>query len=135
MSTRRTVKTDGTAAASGLAEVPLQEQLQLVLLLDALQDLIYFKDRDSRFLRVSRGLAARFGLSDASQALGKTDADFFPKEFAQRALEVEQQILRTGKPVIDLEEHAVWPNKTETWMLTTKMPYRDAGGNIIGTFG
>jgi len=135
MSTRRTVKTDGTAAASGLAEVPLQEQLQLILLLDALQDLIYFKDRDSRFLRISRGLAARFRLSDPSEALGKSDADFFPKEFAQRALEVEQQIMRTGKPVIDLEEHALWPDKSETWVLTTKMPYRDARGNIIGTFG
>jgi len=122
-------------AAPGLAEAALQEQLQLVILLDILQDLIYFKDKNSKFLRVSRALAARFGLDDVSEAVGKSDFDFFPKEFAHRAFEIEGQIIRTGEPLIDLEEHAVWPDKSETWVLTTKMPYRDSKGAIIGTFG
>src|SRR5882672_1792209 len=135
MSTRRAVKSDGTVAATGLADAALQEQLQLIILLDVLQDLIYFKDRNSKFLRISRTLAARFGLNDVSDALGKTDFDFFPKEFAQRAYDAEQKIIKTGRPVVDLEEHAYWPDKSETWVLTTKMPYRDARGGIIGTFG
>jgi len=135
MGTRRSVTKSGTAAASGLAEVALQEQLQLILLLDVLQDLIYFKDQDSRFLRISRALASRFALADASQALGKSDADFFPKEYARHTLEIEQEIMRTGKPVVDLEEHALWPDGSESWVLTTKLPYRDARGAVIGTFG
>jgi diguanylate cyclase (GGDEF)-like protein/PAS domain S-box-containing protein len=122
-------------AISGLAEAAVQEHLQLIVLLDALQDLIYFKDRDSRFLRVSRALAARFGLTDPSQAVGKSDFDFFPRAFAQSAYECEQQIIKTGKPVIDLEEHCSWPDKSETWVLTTKMAYRDPRGHVIGTFG
>ncbi|MBI3857862.1 MAG: EAL domain-containing protein [Planctomycetes bacterium] len=122
-------------AAAGLAEAALQEHLQLVVLLDALQDLVYFKDRDSRFLRVSRALVHRFGLSEPAQALGKTDFDFFPRDFAQRAFECEQEILRTGAPVIDLEERCLWPDKKETWVLTTKMAWRDPQGRIIGTFG
>jgi diguanylate cyclase (GGDEF)-like protein/PAS domain S-box-containing protein len=122
-------------AATGLADAALQEQLQLIILLDVLQDLIYFKDRNSKFVRISRALAARFNLNDVSEALGKSDFDFFPKEFAQRAFEVEQKIIKTGRPVIDLEEHAFWPDKSETWVTTTKMPYRDSRGGIIGTFG
>ncbi len=122
-------------AASKLAEAALQEQLQLIILLDILQDLVYFKDRDSKFTRISRALAARFGLNDVSEAVGKSDFDFFPKEFAQHTYEVEQKIIKTGRPVIDQEEHAIWPDKTETWTLATKMPYRDANGVIIGTFG
>jgi diguanylate cyclase (GGDEF)-like protein/PAS domain S-box-containing protein len=135
MSTRRAIRADRPVAASSLAEAALQEHLQLVMLLDAFQDLVYFKDTDSRFFRVSRALAARFGLSDPSQAVGKSDFDFFPREFAQRAFDCEQEILATGKPVVDLEEHAVWPDKSETWILTTKMPYHDPRGRIIGTFG
>jgi diguanylate cyclase (GGDEF)-like protein/PAS domain S-box-containing protein len=135
MSTRRATRADGALAATGLAEAALQEHLQLIVMLDVLQDLIYFKDKDSRFLRISRALAGRFGLSDPSQATGKSDFDFFPKDFAQRAYECEQEIIRTGKPVIDLEEQPRWPDRSETWVLTTKMPYRDAGGRVIGTFG
>ena len=135
MSTRRAVKSDGTVAASGLADAALQEQLQLIILLDVLQDLIYFKDKDSKFTRISRALAARFNLNDASEAIGKTDFDFLPKEFAQHAFDTEQKIIKTGRPVIDVEEHAFWPDKSETWVLTTKMPYRDSKGRIIGTFG
>src|SRR6185295_12381129 len=135
MSTRRAIRTDVGTAMGGLSEAALQEHLQLIILLDALQDLIYLKDRESRFLRVSRALAARFNLSDPAEAVGKTDFDFFPREFAQRAYECEQQIIKTGKPVLDLEERAVWPDKTETWSLATKMPYRDARGRVIGTFG
>jgi diguanylate cyclase (GGDEF)-like protein/PAS domain S-box-containing protein len=135
MSTRRAIRADRAVAASGLAEAALQEHLQLVMLLDALQDLVYFKDKDSRFLRVSRALAARFGLADPSQAVGKSDFDFFPREYAQRAFDCEQGIVASGKAVVDLEEHAAWPDKSETWVLTTKMPYRDPSGRIIGTFG
>src|SRR4051812_42405875 len=122
MSTRRAIKTD-TAPAAGLGEAALQDHLQLLLLLETLQDLIYFKDRQSRFLRISRALAARFGYADPALAVGKSDFDFFPKEFAQRAYDCEQEIIKTGKPVVDLEERAAWPDKTETWCLTTKLPY------------
>ena len=135
MGTRRAVKADGTVADSGITGAAFQEQLQLIILLDLLQDLIYFKDRNSKFVRVSRALATRFGLNDVSEAVGKSDFDFFPKEFAQHTYEVEQQIIRTGRPVIDHEEHTTWPDKSESWTLATKMPYRDAKGVVIGTFG
>jgi diguanylate cyclase (GGDEF)-like protein/PAS domain S-box-containing protein len=135
MGTRRAVKADGTVADSGITGAAFQEQLQLIILLDLLQDLIYFKDKHSKFIRVSRALAARFGLNDVSEAVGKSDFDFFPKEFAQHTYEVEQQIIRTGRPVIDHEEHTTWPDKSESWTLATKMPYRDAKGVVIGTFG
>ncbi|RPH37419.1 MAG: diguanylate cyclase, partial [Planctomycetota bacterium] len=135
MSTRRSVRTDNATRASGLSEAAMQDQLQLLVLLDALQDRIYFKDRQSKFLRINSALAARFKLKDPAQAVGKSDFDFFPREFAQRTYECEQEIIKTGKPVIDLEEHTIWAAKTETWTLATKMPYRDAEGRVIGTFG
>jgi len=112
-----------------------QERYLLHALMDNLPHNIYFKDADSRFIRINKALSNCFGLSDASDALGKTDFDFFTEEHAQQALADEQEILRTGRPVIDREEKETWLDRPTTWSVTTKMPLYDDDGNIVGTFG
>jgi PAS domain S-box-containing protein len=104
-------------------------------LMDNLPDQIYFKDRMSRFIRASKSHALVLGLADPSQEIGKTDADFFGADHAQKALEDEQRIMRTGEPVLDLEERLTYPDRPDTWAITTKMPLHNAQGEIIGTFG
>jgi PAS domain S-box-containing protein len=104
-------------------------------LMDNLPDYIYFKDRRSRFLRTNRAHAKAFGLSDPAQAVGKTDFDFFTAEHAQQAYNDEQEVITTGKPMTAKEEKETWPDGRVTWVSTTKMPFRDANGAIIGTFG
>ena len=112
----------------------LQDSHLLRTLMDNTPDAIYFKDLHSRFLCVNRAQARRFGLADPSQAIGKTDADFFSPLHAQQAFADEQQVLR-GKPLVGIEEMETWPNGMVTWVSTTKMPLRDAAGQIVGTFG
>lgn len=96
---------------------------------------VYFKDRDSRFVRISRSLATRFGFSSSTQAIHKTDFDVFSKEHAQQAFADEQQIMRTGQPILEKEEKETWPDGRENWVLTTKLPLVDGMGNVIGTMG
>ena len=67
--------------------------------------------------------------------LGKTDADLFAPEHAQAALRDEQEILRTGRPLVNMEEKETWPDGHETWVSTSKLPLRDPNGHVIGTFG
>ena len=107
----------------------------LEVLMDNLPEAIYFKDLASRFIQVSRSLARRFGLPDAEQALGMTDFDFFGEEHARQAYESEQEMIASGRPVIDLEEKENWPDGRVTWASTTKMPLRDRQGRVVGTFG
>jgi rsbT co-antagonist protein RsbR len=103
-------------------------------LMETLPDAIYFKDTESRFIRINKAQADRFGLEPA-QAVGRSDFDFFTEEHARPAYEAEQEIIRTGQPLLNLEEKETWPDRPDTWVATTKLPLRDAAGNIIGTFG
>jgi PAS domain S-box-containing protein len=111
------------------------ERYLLHTLMDNVPDAIYFKDAQSRFIRINRALAGKSGLADPAEAIGKTDFDFFTPEHAQAALEDEQRVMRTGKPMVGKEEKETWPGGRESWVLTSKLPLRDSDGRIVGTFG
>ena len=112
-----------------------QERFLIETLMDHITDHIYFKDRRSRFIRINRAMAQRFKLGDPGEAIGKTDFDFFTAEHAQQAFDDEQEIIRTGKPIIDSEEKETWPDGSVSWVSTTKQCLRDDDGKIVGTFG
>ncbi len=116
-------------------EALLTDRLLLNAWLDNVPDHVYFKDRESRFLRISRANSEWLGLADPAEGVGKTDFDFFSSEHAEQAFADEQRIIATGQPIVNLEEKETWPDGHETWVSTTKMPLRDATGQIIGTFG
>jgi len=104
-------------------------------LLDHCPDNVFFKDRESRFLCLSKGMVKYFGYEDDSKLLNKTDADVFTSEHAQQALEDERKILETGRPIIGQEEKETWPGGRETWVQTSKLPLIDRRGRVIGTTG
>lgn len=115
--------------------LPLSSVDLLRSLLEGSPDAIYFKDRESRFVMISRGLARLLGLADPQEAYGKRDHDFFTQEHAAQALADERQIMETGEPVIDQVEKETWPDGRITWASSTKLPLRDAAGKTVGTFG
>ena len=112
----------------------MAEQKLLNNLITASPDIIYFKDRESRFMRINDAFARKVGLPDARMALGKTDFDIFG-EHAQQTYEDEQRIMATGEPIIAKEEQEDWKDGHVTWVSSTKMPLRDNAGQIVGIMG
>jgi PAS domain S-box-containing protein len=116
-----------------------QRELELACmsnLLSATEERVYFKDLQSRFLLVNAGWIAAYAPGRAAEELiGKTDFDVFSDQHASAAFQDEQQVIRTGAPVIGKVELETYAGQADTWVSTTKMPLRDERGEIIGTFG
>jgi len=119
-----------------MIENKLEEEISFInLLMERIPDSIYFKDLKSRFVLINKALAERLDMKDPDEAVGKTDFDFFTEEHARQAYNDEQNVIKTGTPIVDIEEKETWIEKGDRWVSTIKMPYYDKNGKILGTFG
>ncbi len=103
-------------------------------LMDNMPDAIYFKDRDSHFIRVSRISCPGMGISSPEEAAGMTDYDFSPPEMAKQFMADDQTVMRSGKPIIGKEE-VMMSKIGKTWYSATKVPIRNKSGEVIGLVG
>ncbi len=117
-------------------EALARERALLRAILDVVPDYIYVKDRESRYVLNNQAHLRSLGAESMEQTVGKTSRDFYPSEFAQQYLADEKQIIESGKPIINKEER-VWNRTTGggDWHLTTKVPMRDAHGQVTGLVG
>jgi len=111
-----------------------QTELYFWQLMDTLPDHVYFKDLQSRFICINRSQSRFLGLKEPSEAVGKTDFDFFPKKLAETQFADEQEIIRTGKGY-SLHEERYSIDEEQRCLIASKQPLKDAKGSIVGTFG
>ena len=98
-------------------------------------DFHYVKDIDSRFAEVNAAVARYNGFEVPRQMLGLTDYDLTDPARARRLFEAEQEIMRTGQPLLDVEERMVGRDGVERWFSTSKVPLHDADGRTVGLAG
>jgi len=124
-----------TAKVAELSEANrslVNTQMLVEAMLDNIPDRIYFKDAQSRFVKISKALAKRLGLSNPDDAVGKTDFDFHPPEKAREFYEDEQRIIKTGESLINKVEKHVRKSGEVAWSSTTKVPLRSRDGTVVG---
>lgn len=105
------------------------------ILMEQTEDRIYIKDRQSRFIRVSRSLAEMHGYENRSELEGMSDFDLFSEEHAKQAYQDEQEIMRTGKPMINKIEKETWPDGSISWVNSSKTPLYIESHDSIGIIG
>ena len=121
--------------ARNAAEAALAAERDLLrTVMDRIPDSVYVKDTASRFLRVNHAAAAELGVSDPAEAVGKTDADFFPEAQAQSFLADERRLLASGRPLLNNPEHQR-EGARERWVLASKVPLTDQDGRVVGLLG
>lgn len=105
-------------------------------LLDLAPDVAFFvKDAEGRYVLVNESLLLRHGLQRKDEALGKRPCDICPGDFGRIPTEQDERVLRTGRPLIGHLELQWQRPREPVWCLTSKLPIRDATGNITGLIG
>ena len=118
------------------AELKLTDERNLLrTVIENVPDCIYAKDAQMRKIMSNAGDLKNLGCETEAGAIGKTDFDLFPKNIAEAFFADDQAVMKTGQPVVNREEKVIRPDGEVRWLLTTKVPWRDAHGNIIGLVG
>ncbi len=114
-------------------------QINDMLVIDTIRkygrDTIYFKDKDSKYIWNNYMHATQFGVIKPDDLIGKSDKDFFPAEFAEKARQIELEIMETGVPVLNIEEELYVDEDNVRYYSASKYPLYDKDNNIVGTWG
>ncbi len=112
------------------------ERIMLRTLIDNIPDSLYIKDADSRFLVANLAVARRVGVNTPEDLVGKNDFDLYPQDLAKVFYEDEQNVIRSGLPLVNREETGMDRQTNEIQSrLTTKVPLHDANGRVTGIAG
>lgn len=112
-----------------------RENLQLKTLIDSLPAYIYIKDTQSRFLLTNKRLAQAKNAGNPEDMLGKTDFDYNPEDKAKVLYEAEQELIRTGESLLNVELDTVKGNGEPACILTSKIPLKDERGVVFCLVG
>jgi PAS domain S-box-containing protein len=111
------------------------ERQRLRALIDNIPDLMYIKDRESRFLVANAHTAQILGVNSVEELLGKTAFDFLPRELATAFYADEQEVMRSGQPLYNHQEKCLDRAGKESYIFSTNVPLRDSRGRITGVAG
>jgi len=125
------LETERQVAEEALA----RERNLLRTLIDNLPDYIYAMDTEGRFVLANTTIAHYLGAASPDELLGKTNFDFYPPALAARNHALDQEIMQSGQPVVNLEESFIDLAGNPVWFLTNAIPLRDSQGKIRGLVG
>ena len=101
--------------------------------MDSIPGLVFYKDTENNYIRVNKYVADAHNMTKA-QLEGTNCYDLYPRGTAQAYLDDDLEVIKSGKSKINIVE----PWETEkglSWVMTSKIPYVDEDGTVIGVIG
>jgi len=119
------------------AEQTLREREVLLRnIIDNIPCGVFWKDRNSVYLGSNDQVAKDHGLQGPEQVIGRTDYELcLSQSDAVFYRDCDQRVMQTGEPIVNLEESQTRSGGIVTTLLTSKVPLRDANGEVIGIVG
>lgn len=108
----------------------------LIQLMDLLPDVgVFIKDRAGRFMVNNLRACECCHVASEAETLGRTDHDFWPKDRADIYTASDQEVMRTGRPIVNVIEPDPGSPDGRSLIIVSKVPLRDRRGRIIGVAG
>jgi PAS domain S-box-containing protein len=110
--------------------------LLLKNILDNIPHFVFWKDCDSVFQGCNLNFAQVAGLDAPEDIVGKTDFDLaWEKEEAEFYRQCDQEVMESGESLLDIEESQLQADGKNAILLTSKVPLRNAVGEVVGILG
>ena len=116
-------------------ETIYNDRLLLRTLIDNIPDLIYSKDLYGRKTLANLTEVLFTGAQSEAEVIGKDDFAFYPKDVAEIYSGEDQEVMQTGKPILNKEGCVSDEKGKNHWLLTSKLPLRGSDNQIIGLIG
>ena len=105
-------------------------------LFDHLSDIVFFiKNAKGEYLIANTTLVTRCGLHGKQDLIGRTASEVLRPPLGDRFFDQDQQVLKTGDPLLSQLELHLYASGEVGWCVTTKLPLRKHGGQVIGLVG
>jgi len=111
------------------------ERNLLESVIEALPEMMFIKDSGGRYLRANSAVFRFLGARQPHDILGRTDAEILPDLTAAMFVTEDARVLETGEPMLNREAVVTLRNGERRTLLTSKVPFRDGDGRILGLVG
>jgi two-component system, cell cycle sensor histidine kinase and response regulator CckA len=103
--------------------------------LDNIPQRVFWKDRDSIYVGCNKAFALDCGYEDPSELVGKTSYETVSAASADLYHADDREVMKSGRPKISYDEPQIRPDGSRAWLITSKVPMYDQGGQVIGLLG
>ncbi|MGD0020701.1 MAG: PAS domain S-box protein [Smithellaceae bacterium] len=116
-----------------LQEILVKEREDLKLIIDASPIIVFYKDKEGRFIRVNKIFADALNIREES-FVGKTVFDFYSPQIAQNMTDDDQEVLQSRRPKLNIIEQYESASGLR-WVQTDKIPICDKDGIPLALIG
>lgn len=104
-------------------------------ILDNSGDSMFIKDINGRYRVVNQQFALLHGFPHWRDMIGKSDFDLHPREVAEEFWKEDLDVIEKGQPLSGIIKPYIGLLGDQRYARTSKRPYFNARGRIIGVFG
>jgi len=105
-------------------------------ILSAIPQSIFWKDTNCKYQGCNQRFARDAGFSSPDEIVGKTDHDLvWTKEQADSLVKCDKEILKTGIPLLNMEQRLIRADGKAVKLLVSKAPLRKEDGKVTGILG